>query len=241
MCCGPDSSLVCSARALGLTTKRLTLETGFDFLSESAVQKALQRVETHRPRKAWCSPPCTKWSLLQNLTKRNHVQKLKLARERARSQKLIHNCVDILLRVAARGGDIYYEWPRRCTGWKISELQVLRSELAKMGKQVTDVRIDGCMYGMLDLSGKGLLRKPWKVVTTDALFAEQVGRTCDHSHTHTVIEGRETSRSAFYPRRMASAIAHLWARELLCDQEKTDDSTERSSQSNSSSTSSDWQ
>ncbi|MDA8583253.1 hypothetical protein N9L68_03445 [bacterium] len=43
----------------------------------------------------------------------------------------------------------YFEWPSRCQGWRLPELVKCRSHCIRKGCPVHDVRIDGCMYGVM--------------------------------------------------------------------------------------------
>lgn len=147
---------------------------------------------------------------MQNLNQRTVKQVRRLTRKRKASRRLVKNCVELLLWVAAKGGHIYYEWPKSCQGWQIQELQQLKQGLKDRGHKVLFFDIDGCAYGLKDSMGENFLRKRWQILTTDPDF-KRCSRHCPQDHLHTLIQGKETSRSAFYPRPMCQAIANHWA------------------------------
>ncbi len=55
-----------------------------------------------------------------------------------------------------------------------------------------------------------LMSKRWGVLTNDLGFEEAVGRKCPGGHPHCLTQGQETSRTAFYTKEMAVAIAGHW-------------------------------
>ena len=196
--------------------ERLTLETGFDMQSRTAAHRAQRRVarSTKFPR-GWASPPCTKWSSMQNLTKTTPVRAQALKRARRKSRVLVANCVQVLLTILAKGGHFYYEWPHSCQGWNIAELRHLRQVARKVGQMAFGVVFEGCAFGLRDSIGDFFLRKRWRVLTNDPDLRD-IARQCPFrgqdgpGHIHKTIQGKETARSAFYPPQMCRALARHW-------------------------------
>ena len=221
LCCAPDSELVAAVRKRGGEGQRLTLETGFDMQSKKATQRAQQRItSSHKFPRAWASPPCTKWSAIQNLTKSTPARAKALKQARQRSRALVANCVAVLITVLRKGGHFYYECPHHCQGWHIPELLHLRRQTRRAGQQVFEVLFEGCAFGLQDTTGEFFLRKRWRILTNDPELAS-VARRCPFQgrdapgHVHTTIQGKETARSAFYPPQMCRALAQHW-RQHLC-------------------------
>ena len=216
LCCAPDSELAAAVIQAGAEAQRLTLETGFDLQFPRSAHRAQRRVAKSRkfPR-GWASPPCTKWSSMQNLTKKNHRQKQDLKRARRKSGRSVGNCVAVLLAILRKGGHFYYEWPHSCQGWHIPELGHLRQQAQKMGHDILEVVFEGCAFGLRDSSGEYFLRKKWRVLTNDPGLPA-VARRCPFQgrdgpgHQHKTVQGAETARSAFYPPRMCRALARHW-------------------------------
>ena len=95
---------------------------------------------------------------------------------------------------------------------KMPELVAFRRHCIAKGCPVYMVRIDGCMYGLKSEQRPGTyLKKAWTILTTDPTFGSACGRCCQRrNHLHTVIMGRDTKYSGFYPRAMGKAIARHW-------------------------------
>jgi hypothetical protein len=124
---------------------------------------------------------------------------------------MLSNLLLVLLRVVQDGGDIYFEWPHRCQGWYIPELEILADGCKRFGKNVFFARVDGCMYGLRSLREPGsFMLKSWRIMTTDKGFDEAVGRTCNLLHRHIRIMHVDTTQSGFYPMEMAESIADFW-------------------------------
>ena len=158
------------------------------------------------------SIPCTPWSAIQNF---NQKPGQRAARKRAiqESRVLLGHVLQILKNMAGRRRHRYFEWPTRCQGWQLPELVAFRSHCIAKGWPVYKVRIDGCMYGLMSKQRRTgtYLKKSWTIWTTDPTFGLACGRCCPGStHPHTVIMGRDTNRSGFYPRAMGEAIARHW-------------------------------
>ena len=214
MCCSPKSSLTSAVQAAGLIGRRFTLETGHD-LSKSRTEKSLlAEVRKKRPLKAWLSVPCTAWSCAQNGNKKTKKQRGKLERKRAESRSLLKKALAILGEIVKDPtADAYFEWPANCHGWQVPELKAFRAHCTALGRPVHRVLVHGCAYGLRSQASPGkFLRKSWAIETTDPAFQESVGKKCPGNHHHQIIMGNDTAYSAYYPPRMARAIARHWAR-----------------------------
>ena len=127
---------------------------------------------------------------------------------------LLRNVLQILKSMVGVRRHVYFEWPTRCQGWLLPELVAFRSHCIAKGCPVYNVRIDGCMYKLMSEQRPGTyLKKAWTILTTDPTFESACGRCCKgkgKTHLHTVIMGRDTKYSGFYPRAMGNAIAKHW-------------------------------
>ena len=111
----------------------------------------------------------------------------------------------------ASGGDAYFEWPTTCQGWALPELAEFKRQVLASGRSIYTCRVDGCAYGLQNQARTKFLRKRWTIWTTDRAMRDGLSRVCPGSHSHEVIMGKETARSAFYPSAMAARIAKIWA------------------------------
>ena len=188
--------------------KRLTLETGYDFMETKCVKKALKLAKKQPPSRVWVSIPCTAWSSVQNFNQKPG-QRAALHKKRKKSVRLLRNVLKVLKRVVGPKRYVYFEWPTRCHGWRLPELCDFIQKCRDHGHDVQRVRIDGCMYGLMakgHAEPEGLrLNKSWTVLTTDPTFSA-CGRRCDGGHRHRVIGGKDTCHSGFYPDDMGRAM-----------------------------------
>ena len=173
----------------------------------------MAEVRKKRPLKAWLSVPCTAWSAAQNGNKKSKKQRRMLQRKRAESRSLLKKALAILGEIVKDPtADVYFEWPAKCHGWQVLELKAFRKHCAALERPLHRVLVHGCAYGLRSQRWPGkFLRRAWAIETTDAAFQESVGKKCPGNHDHAIIMGADTPYSAYYPPRMARAIARHWA------------------------------
>lgn len=210
LCCSPESLITACALALGFAAERLTLETGWDLRKREDGCRACREAMEKKVQKSWLSLPCTPWSSMQNLNKRTAKQRKRLRAMRSESILMCEIGLSILSRVVEQGGDMYFEWPSGCHGWRIRPLLAFKKKMEKAGRQLYKCRVDGCAYGLRSRTGDMYLRKRWTILTTDKVMAEQLARKCPGGHEHKTIQGQDTARSAFYPLQMAAKVALVW-------------------------------
>ena len=111
--------------------------------------------------------------------------------------------------------DVYWEWTNPCSGWQQGPMVKLEQDLQKRGIAWESCRIDGCNYGLMGSKNERFLHKKWLIKTTDELFWKNFrAKVCPRNHTHSLIQGLETSRAAYYPKRMVESIVRHWKRQL---------------------------
>jgi hypothetical protein len=110
--------------------------------------------------------------------------------------------------------DLYWEWPKSCSGWSQYALQKLEQGLEQRGLMWLSNYIDGCRYQMR-LGKTGLLnQKSWNIKSTSERFHAQFQRkVCTKDHDHERIEGNLTNASSYYPEPMCRSLAHFWQNE----------------------------
>ena len=216
MCCAPDSRLTEQSLQHGLLAERLTLETGWDFCKTIDGRRAREEAQDKGVMKVWLSLPCTSWSSIQNLNVNRPSAVRKKEKGRDVSRRMLRVCLPVLKVVTlTNGGDFYFEWPSGCQGWHAPELLEFQAAIKRQGRKVYECRVDGCAYGMQSKHTGHYLRKRWTVWTSDLSMYSGLSRRCPKDHHHDVIQGRETSMSAFYPPRMAAKVAEIWSTCLL--------------------------
>ena len=212
LACHPQSTLSAVAEKVGLQTRRLTLETGWDLSLVDSQRRALVLARRENPRKIWVSLPCTAWSSMQNANRRTSLQRTRLMLARHHSRQCLSVCLPICEQVVEQGGHFYFEWPAHCHGWKVVELLRFIGALEGKNHTLYRCRIDGCAYGLKNGTGTHFLRKPWLILTNDFTMYQTLNKRCPRNHPHVRIGGQETSRSAYYPIAMAATAVLVWVR-----------------------------
>ena len=159
ICCRPKSTLTEEVRKTGLNMERISIENGFNLSTRRGFDAAVARMKEMRPRRAWISLPCTLWSSLTNSNYTTEDAKKRLERDRQRDRRRVTYGLRLLLLVVDDGGEVYFEWPHRCQGWHIPEMEWFRKELVRRGRKYYEDRLDGCMYGLRDPYSNKLLQK----------------------------------------------------------------------------------
>ncbi|CAK0814911.1 unnamed protein product [Prorocentrum cordatum] len=214
ICCHPNSMLTDECTKIGLSMERISIENGYNLSTKAGFEAAGKKLDEVMPKRAWISLPCTLWTSLTNFNYQTPEARARLEKDRLRDRRRVKYGVLLLLKIVDYGGEVYFEWPHRCQGWKIPELNFLRMELRRRGRHVFEDRIDGCMYGLRDYNTNELVEKGWRILTTDPEFSK-VATVCDRSHGHRVINGKQhTAATAYYPQAMCKAIARLWHAQL---------------------------
>ena len=221
MGCGPHSWLTEACEAQGLQPRRIGLSTGHDFYKHETWSELRRLYGKHRPRRLWFSLPCTKWCQWSSLNYATDERKDLLASYRRRELRMIWMAVRFIEFVVDQDPqiEVYWEWPWPCFGWKQPPLQHLQTFLQQRGHEWLDCRLDGCNYGMREDTPGGLfLRKQWLVRTTSVSFHQDFrSKVCPGGHSHAHVQGLETIKSAYYPRRMVESIARHWRRRTVSD------------------------
>ena len=78
-----------------------------------------------------------------NIHKLGHKFKAKLQKKRAESSTLVKHFKLVAREVIQHGGNVSFEWPRHCSGWKLQELT---SFIEKFNLKIVD--FDGCAVGV---------------------------------------------------------------------------------------------
>ena len=212
LACSPKSTITAIADSVGLYTRRLTLETGWDLSLEDSRRRALVLARRENPRKIWLSLPCSAWSSMQNANRRTRLQRTRLMLARHHSRQCLKVCLPICEHVVEQGGHFYFEWPAGCHGWKVVELLRFKGVLEGKGVPLYQCRIDGCAYGLKNRSGIHFLLKPWMILTNDQTMHQLLNKRCPKDHLHVTVQGSETIRSAYYPQVMAATVVLAWLR-----------------------------
>ena len=192
-------------RALDLRTAKPD-GTPWDFSKRADRQKARQLIDEDDPDWLIGSPPCTAfstWNFAMNYPK---MSKDKVRDAIAAGRVHLNFVVSLYRKQMYKGKYFLHEHPATALSWKEDTvLALLKSPL------VHTVVADQCMYGLTSpVDGNSSKRlpamKPTRFMTNSLFMQAQLGKRCDHSHSHQQLVGGRARDAAFYPLPLVEAI-----------------------------------
>ena len=175
----------------------------WDLADEDVQKRALKRWETDKPKLLIASPPCTLFSLLQNISlgKREVDQ---VSRDLEAAVKHLGFAVFLCLKQAAEGRKFVIEHPVGATSW----------QMALMNKLLTPanaerVNFDFCTMGMtIEQDGvQTPVKKRTSVITNSVeLIKKLKEHQCDGSHAHADTMGGKIKQCQVYPEEFCKIV-----------------------------------
>ena len=191
------------------------LELGWDLLDKGMRQEVRKHIREIKPGLVVISPPCTLFSILQNLSvgKRNAESAKIFVRRLMEAKVLLQFGIEAALEVLSYGGTFVFEHPLTSRAWSEPMMQKLITR--------SDVYLtvcDQCRYGLRAVSGL-FHRKPTGFLSNNSKVIEQLGLRCDHSHQHEPVLGSDrggarSRQSQRYPPLLVQAILRGYQRSL---------------------------
>ena len=191
------------------------LTLGHDLLKPCFRDEVLRYLMEVKPGLVIISPPCTLFTLLQNMNinknTRRYLQRLRDAK------RLLRLAAKIMRLVMSYGGCFVFESPLTARTWLETEVQQLMDL-----DEVILVAADQCRFDLRSLDGNSH-KKPTGFLTNSPAIAEQLSRRCDGSHEHEQILGNNHGGSRArqaqeYPPKLVDAILRGYKNEI--NQEK---------------------
>ena len=191
------------------------LELGMDLLKVENQNLVLEYVECVQPGLTIISPPCTLFTILQNL---NHARRteegMKTYLQRLRWAKvLLRFATKVAKLVMSYGGKFLFEHPLTSKAWQEKFVNDLM-----MDDQVHLVVADQCMYGLVSRA-QVPQRKPTGFITNAEEIAKELGKRCDGSHQHEPVLGSDqgglrSKQTQIYPEKLVDAILRGYRKEM---------------------------
>eukprot|EP00438_Fugacium_kawagutii_P013250 Skav234490 [mRNA] locus=scaffold3731:121116:128177:+ [translate_table: standard] len=175
---------------------------GHDLRQETHRRGVLQDIREHRPRLVWLAPPCTYWC---NFSRLNYSPQER-RRLRAREGVFINLIEEVIVLQKLTQGLVIIENPRTSDIWRHSSLARWAQD-----ESMAMAQVDLCTYGLESSTGMPL-RKGLSLLMNSPTMAQDLTRRCTGEHTHQVIQGKETARSAIYPNDFADAVVRCYDR-----------------------------
>ena len=174
------------------------LHTGYDLRLERDLKKMWKELRSDEPELAICSPPCTPFSLLQelNFPKMEEELVMELVGEGLHHWSV---ATKVCMWQHRRGALFLLEHPKTSKAWQEEDVK----KLMEM-EGVYTCHTDMCAYGLKVGGGPNL--KPTTWLTNSKEIAEELQRRCSKDHEHVSLIGGKAREAAIYPRGLCEAV-----------------------------------
>ena len=183
------------------------LKLGHDLTKHNMRQEVRRYVREMKPGLVIISPPCTLFSLLQNLNRnfQNPEANPEFLRRLIEAKVLLRFGIEIAFEVLKYGGSFVFEHPLTSRAW-MDNLMQKRIQ----SPEVHMAACDQCQFGLRAQSG-ALHRKSTGFLSNNVQILDQLRRRCDGSHFHEPVLGRDEGglrslQAQHYPPRLVEAI-----------------------------------
>ena len=187
------------------------LELGTDLLEPRNQEMVLEYLNYVQPGLTAISPPCTLFTILQNL---NHARRTEEYLQRLRwAKELLRFATKVALLVMSYGGKFLLENPLTSKAWQEKYLNELM-----MDERVHLAVADQCMYGLTSIQ-EAPQRKPTGFTTNSEKNAKELGQRCDGQHRHEPVLGSDqgglrSKQTQVYPKILVDAILRGYRKEM---------------------------
>ena len=166
-------------------------ETGrpWDFSLHQVREKVRKMIRDTKPFLVICSPPCTMFSSLQNLSKNKRDQG-EWQRLMKIAEQHIKFCVEIYKSQIAGRRFFLHEHPHSASSWQMKEIKEMM-----MHEEVEVTECDMCAYGLVvaDKDGTALARKRTRLMSNSPEIMKRCSRQC--SNGNAAVESGERLRA----------------------------------------------
>ena len=188
----------------------MDLQNGWDFDRSDHRRLATERVIREKPMVLIGSPPCTYFSMLQELTKAvqkdNAEWNHKFQMNFDKAKRHVKCCCSLYKLQSAAGRYFLHEHPWTARSWKLGCIK----EVGQL-QGAQKVQAHMCRFGMEShvdkVSGeKGPVMKPIGFLTNSWCVADELNRQCKRDHKHVQLVGGRAAQASIYPRLLCEAI-----------------------------------
>ena len=199
------------ARKFGLVPgSSFDLTDGWDFTKSDHRMKAWAKVRSESPYLIIGSPPCTMFSILQEMNKEINKNKPEwLAKFEETKQKAIEHiefCCNLYRYQVRKGLHFLHEHPWSARSWALPSIQELLDH-----PMVELVPGHMCRFGMESHIDKrqgelGPVKKPTGFMSSSRFVCRELEKKCEGGHTHVPLVGGRASAASIYPLELCEAI-----------------------------------
>ena len=172
----------------------------WDLRDPDAQERIVKMIYRDRPELLILSPPCTLFSMLQNLAEHPETRCPKLWQEAV-------GMVDFAVRLCRiqlkSGRHFIFEHPLSASSWRRTTLRELQEE-----DGVFEAKTHMCAFGMTsrDQDGEGAVLKPTKFLTSSQTIQELLTTKCSRDHRHVHLVNGRAKAAAEYPLKLVDAM-----------------------------------
>ena len=185
----------------------------WDFSKKEQRHKAKSMVIEQKPWLLIGSPPCTMFSILQNLNKNRSSGEYEKKYEEA--MKHVGFCIELYKLQIAEGRYFLHEHPLTASSWRLPGMISLLSH-----PEVACVTSDMCQYGMTQKNDRGEhlpVLKPTRWLGNSPHILYKLSRRCKREHQHQVLLGGRAKQAQVYPEELCCSILQGLRRQLTAD------------------------
>ena len=199
----------------------MDLTNGWDFTKSEHRRRAWKQIQAEDPFCIIGSPPCTMFSMLQELTKavKKGDPQWKLRHNKLVEEATIHInfCCSLYKWQLKRGKHFVHEHPWSARSWKLPGIESLMSD-----PRVQIAYTNMCQFGMtthIDIKDgpRGPVAKPTGFMTSGWAMFEELNRKCKDNHVHIPLVGGRASACQQYPSALCEAICRGVAKQKAFD------------------------
>ncbi len=197
--------VVPEARRQGLrATYSFDLETGTDLLTKAGQDAVWQAIHRTTPKAIVLSPPCTTFSVMQNMNQGKGDPARKEEKYQA-GFELLRFAVQVAQHQVRVGGRFILEHPVSASSWRTELIQDLQA-----CPGVQKLSFDQCRYGLTSPGGSGC-KKRTSLVHNWGVASEFTGKNCCCKAPHHPIMGSErgvqcSRDTQVYPPALVTAL-----------------------------------
>ena len=155
-------------------------------------------LQKDKPDLLVASPPCTVFSIIQNLNKKYCAEEVRQA------IAMVDFAVELCIIQHRAGRKFVFEHPATSRAWMLPSLQSL-SQLDGL----YSVDFDQCMFGQTVMTPdgqKGLAKKRTRIYTNSGVIDKLLDKQCSGYHEHTVLLNNLAVQASVYPVAMCDAF-----------------------------------
>lgn len=170
----------------------------WDLLEKKEQLRALGRLKKDMPRVLITCPPCTQFSVLQNLNP--HAR---CSEDWKRAVEMVNFAVSLCEEQDRAARSFVFEHPQSASSWGLESLRRLK---ARSGVMQVDLHM--CAFGMTaeDQLGCAPVYKPTRLLTNSEAIAGYMRRRCGGGHRHVHLVGGRAATAAKYPDEFCDAL-----------------------------------